>query len=349
MKKVTMQTIADTLNISRVSVWKVFNDQPGVSESLRATILTTAKELGYFLAEANPVLPLQKPTNTIPTISVVVSRPDSATFWMKIIHQIAEDFNDIGYNLLYTYLPSKFTEGYVLPPNLTNSNVDGIIVLNVYDEKIMELLTETGIPTVFLDTSPTIQLETICGDLFLLEGEYTISQITTSLLTNGCKRIGFIGDIHYSRTNEERYYGYMNALKLHNIKQDSNICLTRSMGITNYINEVKEFLNSVEQMPDAFICVSDHIAKVAYDYFTQIGYRVPDQILLSGYDGISDYFSDPTFLTTAEVDTKQLGRRLVNQLIYRVQYPNAPYEITHIMPKIRYGISTLSPAVNMSR
>lgn len=176
--------------------------------------------------------------------------------------------------------------------------------------------------------------------MFLLEGIQTVRQITESIIEKGCKRIGFIGDIHYSRTNEERYLGYQDALKLHNLKQEANICLTRSLGITNYKDEVKEFLNSVVHMPDAFVCVNDHIAKVAYDYLTQNDYQVPGKILISGYDGDSDYFSDASFLTTAVVDTQQLGRRLVSQIVYRVQYKEAPYELTHILPKIQYGEST---------
>ncbi|HBY71691.1 MAG TPA: LacI family transcriptional regulator, partial [Lachnospiraceae bacterium] len=48
MKKVTMQDIANILNISRVTVWKVLNNQPGVSKQLRDQILLTAKETGYL-------------------------------------------------------------------------------------------------------------------------------------------------------------------------------------------------------------------------------------------------------------------------------------------------------------
>ena len=48
MRKTTMQDIADVLNISRVTVWKVLNNQSGVSDVLCNQILTKAKELGYL-------------------------------------------------------------------------------------------------------------------------------------------------------------------------------------------------------------------------------------------------------------------------------------------------------------
>lgn len=47
MEKITMKDIADALNISRVTVSKAFNNQSGVSDSLRELIFAKAKELGY--------------------------------------------------------------------------------------------------------------------------------------------------------------------------------------------------------------------------------------------------------------------------------------------------------------
>ena len=47
MNKVTMQDIADELGISRVTVWKVFNNYSNVSPALRERVLSKAKELGY--------------------------------------------------------------------------------------------------------------------------------------------------------------------------------------------------------------------------------------------------------------------------------------------------------------
>ncbi|MDE6919207.1 MAG: helix-turn-helix domain-containing protein, partial [Lachnospiraceae bacterium] len=38
MEKITMKDIADALNISRVTVSKAFNNQAGVSDSLRELI-----------------------------------------------------------------------------------------------------------------------------------------------------------------------------------------------------------------------------------------------------------------------------------------------------------------------
>ena len=51
MKKVTLQEIANSLGISRTTVWKVFSGHEGVSDSLRTKVIAKAQELGYAIPE----------------------------------------------------------------------------------------------------------------------------------------------------------------------------------------------------------------------------------------------------------------------------------------------------------
>ncbi len=340
MKKVTMQTIADTLGISRVSVWKVMNSQSGVSDAMRKNILDTATRLGYYMADSvSPSYPHSSPED-MPTISVAVSRPETSAFWMNIIHSIAKDMGDMGYNLLYTYLPSECTSSYTFPSTFNSKNINAVIVLNVYDKIMLDMLGKSNIPTIFLDWVPGMSLQHVPGDLILLEGSDTIYRITKSMIKQGCSRIGFIGDIHYALTNAERYGGFTKALRDCGLSDDVSTDLTGYMGITDYKKEISDFLSSLPSLPDAFVCSNDYIARITLDRLTAMGVRVPEDVLLSGYDGSNEFFSNKDFLTTALVDNSQLGHRLIDQARYRITYPDAPFEITHIIPEIRYGRST---------
>ncbi len=149
MNKVTMQDIADALGISRVTVWKVFNNYTNVSASVREKVLLKAKELGYTkgLAEVDDGV-LEK------NVSLIVSRPNSSTFWTTIIHRAAQELSLHNVNLMYTYVPSNFSEDFRMPSVLTNGTVQGAIVLNVYDKRMIRQICQLGIPKVFLDTVP---------------------------------------------------------------------------------------------------------------------------------------------------------------------------------------------------
>lgn len=101
---------------------------------------------------------------------------------MTIIHQIAKVFSTHNVNLVYTYLPTSADKTYFLPPTLTNGSVHGIIVLNVYNERLLRLLAETQIPKVFLDTSSLVSPDELNGDLLLMESRNSVRNITAHLL-----------------------------------------------------------------------------------------------------------------------------------------------------------------------
>jgi hypothetical protein len=334
MSKVTMQDIADALGVSRVSVWKVFNDQPGVSSTLKHSILDMASKLGYNSLSAITVS--NKDMNNFKNVSLVVSRPDSAVFWIDIIHSMAKELALHNVNLLYTYIQSSYDNNFQIPDILTGDNVGGIVVMNLYDRHIIKRLIKLPTPKVFLDTVPSITEKMLACDLMLIEGRSAITAIIDDIVKKGCSKLGFIGDLNYARTNLERYQGFVDGLALHNIPLDPTICYTDSIGISSYQSKIFEFLDSIKEMPDAFICVSDYVAQFVAMYISEHPKRFNKPILLTGFDGSKEYVNVADKITTASVNTRQLGRRLALQVLYRMEHPAAPYETVYIHPEISY-------------
>lgn len=104
MKKVTLQEIANSLGISRTTVWKVFSGHEGVSDSLRTKVIAKAQELGYAIPE-DFQYPSQAENTTPVNIAVAVCRPETSLFWMTIIHQIAKVFSAHNVNLPFLPVP----------------------------------------------------------------------------------------------------------------------------------------------------------------------------------------------------------------------------------------------------
>jgi LacI family transcriptional regulator len=340
MKKTKMQDIADALNISRVTVWKVFSNRGGVSVGLQNRIYRKAEELNYKIPENLKTVTLKEVSKEEQiTISVTVSRPETSLFWMKIIHRLAKELSMHNINLLYTYLPTKASSDYVLPSVLTNQTVQGMIVFNVYDSKILTMLNNINIPKVFMDVSPQITFDTLQGDLVLLEGKNSVSQIVNSIIRKGRTKIGFIGDIYYALTNQERYEGYLDGMRKNNIKVNSNYCFTDPIGIDTYPEEIESYLDKLDEMPEAFICANDYIGHILIQYCNRHNYLIPQDIAISGYDNNQEY-KDTEDLTTVQVQNETIGKRLVTQLLYRMDNPEAAYEIITILTKVEYRKST---------
>ncbi len=340
MSKVTMQDIADALDISRVSVWKVLNQHAGVSEDLKKNVMEKANEMGYFAKTASIIEPIASPLPE-KTVSLIVSRPDSSTFWTNIIHRLAQELSYHNINLLYTYMPTAYAPGFTLPALLTNGTVQGALVLNVYDSNLIQLINELTIPTVFLDTVPDLNCRDLKGDLMLIEGFSSVYEITESVIQRGIHEIGFIGDIHYAKTNLDRYRGFCSCMENYNLPLKEEFCLTHSIGIFSYYQELSDFLDSLPTLPKAIICASDYIAHYLRAYFSEHEDRIPDGIVITGFDGSNEYTNIDGLITTANVKTSLLGKRLSMQLIYRMEHCDAPYELTYINPDIIYRDSIL--------
>ena len=336
MSKVTMQDIANAVGVSRVTVWKVFNNHDGVSSAVRESVLDKARELGYPKTNTEPFT-----RDPAKTVSLIVSRPDSSTFWTNIIHRMAQELSLHNVNLMYTYMPTRYADDFSLPSVLTDGSVQGAVILNVYDAKLVSLINDLELPKVFLDTTPSLSHHSLRGDLILLEGHSTIYQITESVIARGLTNIGFIGDTYYARTNLERFEGFLQCMMTHGLPIDERICLTHSIGIFSYYQEICGFLDSIDVLPQAFVCASDYIAHFLRTYFTEHPERIPAGIMVTGYDASCEHTNIEEQITTADVKTSILGKRLSVQIIYRMEHADAPYELSYIYPSIIYRDSML--------
>lgn len=326
-----MKDIAQALNISRVTVSKAFNNQAGVSDSLRELIFDKAKELGYAKLPYQVMNPAPHEERTV---ALVVSRPESASFWTGIIHRMAQELAEYNINLMYIYVPSSFTRDFVLPSILLNEGVEGIAVINVYDPVILGMVNDLPMPKVFLDTIPSLTDRRLHGDLLLIEGYCTESEITESLVLDGHKNIGFLGDIGYAQTNKERYLGYRACMDKYGLEIRPEYCLTKSIDIFSYVKEINAFLDSLTDWPTAFVCVSDYVAHFVQQYMDENPHRLPHPVVLTGFDNADEYTNVTGHITTANVPTGLLGKRLALQLLFRTNHPEAPCELTFIKPAI---------------
>ncbi|MCI8897394.1 MAG: LacI family transcriptional regulator [Lachnospiraceae bacterium] len=335
MEKVTMKDIADALNISRVTVSKAFNNQAGVSDALRETIFDKARELGYtklpYQAQTGSQAPAAQEERTV---ALVVSRPESSFFWTGIIHRMAQELSEYNINLMYVYVPSTFTRDFVLPSVLFGSTLSGIAVVNVYDPVILGMVNDLPLPKVFLDTIPTLTDRKLNGDLLLIEGYRTEAEITESLILDGHKEIGFIGDINYAQTNKERYLGYRESMDRYKLPIRPEYCCIDSMGVFSYEKEIYAYLDGLSQWPTSFVCVSDYVAHFVQQYLSDHQQKLPHPVVLTGFDNTDEYTNVSGRITTANVPTGLLGKRMALQLLFRTNHPDAPDELTFIKPSI---------------
>lgn len=342
MKKITMEDIASELGISRLTVWKVINNKSGVSKDLKERVLDKAKEMGYHSLEMTTLKHLMKDDNGEENkrrinIAVIVSRAESSVFWMNIIHEIAKELDKKGINLMYTYIPSKVNPRYSFSSDFYNGKISGAIVLNVYDEGMLSMVNKLNVPKIYLDSIPGMEEDFLTGDILYIEGEKSEYKVVSHLIANGAKRIGFVGDINYARTNLMRFNGFKKAMEEAGLEIEQKLCITESLDNTDFYKEISSVLDNIGEMPDAIACVSDYVAYFVTQYVQEKGMQIPEDIYISGFDGQSNYNFGGDCLTTAAVDPRALGKTLVNTLLYRIDNSDLPKMVTYLNNTIMYA------------
>ncbi len=336
MKKIAMQQLADSLNLSRVTVWKALNNRPGVSPETARRVQDAVKSLQRERIGIPGQVESSAESPRVRNVTLLASNADTNSFWMQIVDQIASELNRRRIQLHYLSADSMRLRPSELSSMIQPGQTDGVIIVNIYEEELISALQSIPLPKVFFDTVPGHTAQDLQGDLLLLEGRRTVGAVTGRLIQKGCRRIGFIGDVQYAYTNRLRWEGFLEGLELSGLPAEPDICLARSIEKDAYRDSIGAFLDGIPAMPDAFVCVSDFVAFVTLNLLEERGFRVPDDLLLSGYDDSREFLLDRRGVTTVHVQNALLGRRLVNQLLYRIETPQADFEEIQILPKIFY-------------
>ncbi len=336
LNRPTMNDIAESLGVSRVTVWKALNNKPGVSEDTRERIKKHTEELwtrrGHLLRD--------EPSGRAAfNVSLVVSRAYSSVFWTKIINQIATDLGKRRINFVYNPLDTvdrREPSNTAVLSMLNGGASKGIIVVNIYDEQILREIAAIDVPKVFLDTVPGLPVHDLRGDVVLLDGVRTMATITTHVLQRGCRRLAFVGDTRYAKTNELRWQGFLAALAGHRIEPDPAYCLTGPLGVTTHEEEIDAFIGGLPGMPDAIICVNDYLAYLVADTLSRRRLDDENRIVVTGYDDSPEFIFQRPAITTVHVQNEIIGSRLVSQLLFRIEHPDADLEEILVYPTVRF-------------
>lgn len=341
MRKVTIQDIAKELNLSRNTVSKALRNSEQVSYETKCMVIKKAYEMGY--TKLSPTVlkqfRLRDKSDKIKTIVVLIKR-EISIFWNSIIMGISDELNRCGCKLQLNFISDEDEKDLILPLDL-DEEVSGIIILSVFSKNYIDEIMKYDIPTVFLDAPSNVETIANYGDIIICEGVNSVKQITANLISQGLRKIGFIGDITYCKTINDRYQGYLKALEEANIEFDSSIVAAYHAQNKFYMTqEVEAALNKFPYIPEAIVCANDDIALDVIRYLKNRGLAVPGDVAVTGYDDMESLTQVEPFITTVRVPKQKLGRRLVQQLMWRIKYPDFPKEVVFIEAQVIFRESS---------
>lgn len=143
------------------------------------------------------------------------------------------------------------------------------------------------------------------------------------LFSLGRRRVAFMsGPLKYS-DNYYRKEGYLQSLKSNRADLMPNWVIHLPEINYNMAFSAATQLLSQPVRPDAFLAISDLFACAIINAARRLGLRVPDDLMVIGYDNV-DYsmISSPT-VTTINTPKFQFGYTACELLIEKIQIPNA--------------------------
>jgi LacI family transcriptional regulator len=314
-KKVSMQDIADRLNISKNSVSQALSGKPGVSPATRKKIEETAKELGYLYKTISA-----KPDNG-GTGNIGLIASDLAfslhSFFGKIYLSIEKEATNSGLNVLIQSISNDAKENLTLPSFIENKQVDGVLILSHISTDYINKVIATGIPTVTIDHHhPLIQTDAI-----LTNNRFAAYSAVKHLIDLGHEKIAYVGDTRFSPSYQERLEGYLLAFQEHDLQVTNDLIFP---SVEESETVVRDLVDSVKKQPTAWFCVNDGLGFFVQSSLQQKGLRVPDDVSVCNFDnGQLSRLANPK-ITTMDIDLELYGRKAIEQLVWRIENTEEP-------------------------
>ncbi len=332
----TIKDLAKLTNTSPATVSLALNGKAGVSGTTRERIIKAAEENGYILPKRTAAFP-----SSIIRL-VAVSKPNTSgihnfrtTFFAEIINYIQTRCSELNYSMIYSMVPhSDFLQSILNLETIQPSC--GIIVLGTYLESSeVPLLQQLPVPFVLLDRNCTIHnLNSVSINNF--SGAYLAVE---NLISRGHTRIGYISSSPNVYNLEERRSGFLSALRTHDLSLAPQDIIPTNSYSSDGVQRLKAALSDRSDIPTAFFCENDYTALSLVSALTQLGYSVPGDVSVIGFDDVPECSLTTPPLSTVHVDRQALATAAVDRLHLLMTSPNITSQSILVNVSIRMRAS----------
>jgi DNA-binding LacI/PurR family transcriptional regulator len=350
--RVTLQTIADRVGVSRMTVSNAFSKPDQLSAAMRERILAAAQELGY--AGPDPAArALAKGTSG--AIGVVLTSSLGFAFTdlvaTSFLGAVAEELAPTG--LALTLLTSS-DSGDVVPAR--DVAMDGALVYSCdATSSAVDFLNRRRLPLVYVDQDPAADVPSVNVDD--RGGARAAAQ---HLIDLGHRRIGLllsglhgphglidhpavgVLDGHASR---QRLLGWLDTLGAAGV---TPIAARQDGSGLEQARWAARLLLDRPDRPTAVLCFSDATAYGALQVAAELGIRVPGELSVVGFDDSPLATQVSPALTTVRQDITEKGRAAAAALTAAIGQARAgtPAVATHVLlpTELVVRASTAAPA-----
>jgi LacI family transcriptional regulator len=238
-------------------------------------------------------------------------------FYGDVFHAIEQVCHQSHINLSFSTLYTVNGRLRSLPALASDERISGIVLVGALSQEVVESVVTSGqLPIVLVDNC----FPNCVWDSVMIDNSRGAHLATELLVSQGHRHIALIsGPDHPSITG--RRAGYEETLQRHHLHP--TIITTADLEPPDGEGAVLELLRRAPETT-AIVCSNDSQAIGALRKLQELGYNVPGDFSLVGFDDINlVQFTSPP-LTTVRVDRRALGQIATQLLLGRINTPDRP-------------------------
>ena len=305
----TIKDIAKLSGCGVATVSRVLNDHPDVSDETRRKVLAVVEEQGF--QPNNNAKHLKQQSST--SIAIIVKGIMNMLF-ADLVEKVQALLRDAGQDAAVYYLDEDANEVVYAVQLCRERKPLGILFLGGDLEFFQAEFGHITVPCVLL-TNSARELDFPNLSSLTTDDEEAAYRVVRYLADQGHRDIGLLGgNWSCTQISYRRVLGCQRAFDELSLPFDARRCEPCRYSFSDAYDTTKRLLGRCPELT-ALFCVSDVMALGAIRAIHDLGRRVPRDISVVGYDGITagQYFLPR--LTTVRQDIQQLAERGVDALL----------------------------------
>lgn len=311
----TIRDVARLAGVGTGTVSRVINNSPKVDSTTRARVLQAIGELEFRPSALGRRLSTGR-TGLIGVVAPFMTRASAVERLRGIEGFVATT----GYDMVVFNVETAARRETVVADLLRGDRVDGVVLLAVRprpDE--VATITRTGLPVVLLDAHHASLDQVVIHDL----GGGALA--ACHLLELGHRQVAFVGELPRVALNipasRLRHRGVRIALRQAGVGLPAEYTAVGEPGPTR-ARELAGRLLRLRRPPTGIVCASDHQALGVLDAARDLGFEVPGDLSVVGYDDLE--IAAYAELTTIRQPLYESGMRAARLLVERITQPGSP-------------------------
>lgn len=328
-ERITIQHIAEIAGVSISTVSRALCEDSTANEKTASRIIEIANQVGYY-----PNL-LAKGLRQNKTFNIGIIFNDlNNPFYTEILSEIGIVLNEKKYSSFICYSHYNLDQERQNIILLLAKKVDGIIISPI-DEKSenIKILSQNNVEAIIIDSFPYFKNHSYVYSNHRMGVELA----TEYLIKNGHRTILLITAPAQEKIKATHFIkGYIHTLKKHKIPvREELIMQSEELSIESGYETFKKLLTENIKGKNidftGIVTISDLLAIGIYKVANELGFSIPGNYSIVGYDNIEVTSALTPPLTTIHQPRKRIGRESILLLLSNIEHEervvkNIPFE-----------------------